>query len=269
MTLPSGRAYVIILKSGRMELRSVDHSGDAPPPAESLASPSAVLLPRHGRHCLSLSAGARGTIVAIPMTVLLDALTACRHLDLTEFVRLSISEMRAETAHFLASLVSQLDEMISANEARKSDSIRLAIALVLVEVHRHAMPPDQLLRQSAPRTIVNRFHALVQRHFREHWSVQDYAKDIGVSRDRLNTAVRRASGQSPLQIIHAATLEEAKRLLAGSGMQTTEIAFALGFSDASYFSRFFRRMTGHTPAKFRQDVNRPPPERQTSFAAWP
>ncbi len=267
LTLPEGRASVVVLRSGQMQLQALQPT-ETCAGRESLKAPAAAILPRHGAHRLSLSAGARGTILAIPMTILLDALTTCRHLDLTELARVLISDMSVEAAALLASVASHLERDLSSPEAGKSDSARLSIALLLAEIHRHAMP-DQLLRQSAPRTIVSRFHALVQDHFRDHWTVQDYANEIGVSRDRLNSAVRRASGQSPLQIIHAATLDEARRLLAGSGMQTAEIAFALGFSDASYFSRFFRRMTGETPARFRQESNRPPPEQQTSFAAWP
>ncbi|MGI4875571.1 MAG: helix-turn-helix domain-containing protein [Janthinobacterium lividum] len=44
---------------------------------------------------------------------------------------------------------------------------------------------------------------------------------------------------------------EARRLLFHTHQSVKEIAFALGFADASYFNRFFKRQTGATPAGYR------------------
>ena len=40
-------------------------------------------------------------------------------------------------------------------------------------------------------------------------------------------------------------------MLAFTSMSAKEVAFALNFNDPSYFGRFFRRMTGTSPARFR------------------
>ncbi|STD11909.1 helix-turn-helix domain-containing protein [Chryseobacterium carnipullorum] len=45
---------------------------------------------------------------------------------------------------------------------------------------------------------------------------------------------------------------EAKRELSFGALTIKEIAFKLGFSDASYFSRFFKKQTGRNPEGFKE-----------------
>jgi AraC-like DNA-binding protein len=47
---------------------------------------------------------------------------------------------------------------------------------------------------------------------------------------------------------------EARRLLFHSELSVKEIAFELGFEDASYFNRFFKRLSEQTPAQYRSTV---------------
>ncbi|RYF45807.1 MAG: helix-turn-helix domain-containing protein, partial [Cytophagaceae bacterium] len=47
-----------------------------------------------------------------------------------------------------------------------------------------------------------------------------------------------------------------RRLLFHTNNSLKEIAFELGFSDASYFNRFFKRETGMTPAEYRATIRK-------------
>jgi AraC family transcriptional activator of pobA len=59
-------------------------------------------------------------------------------------------------------------------------------------------------------------------------------------------------GMTPMTLINARLILEAKRELAHSGLSVKEIAHDLGFSDAGYFSRFFRNHTKLSPSGFRE-----------------
>lgn len=61
------------------------------------------------------------------------------------------------------------------------------------------------------------------------------ASYLGVSVDRLTGAVQRATGQSPLGLIHARLFTEARQMLENSGLQIAEIPVHLGFDDPAYF----------------------------------
>jgi AraC family transcriptional activator of pobA len=52
-------------------------------------------------------------------------------------------------------------------------------------------------------------------------------------------------------LIHARIITEAKRNLIFGDLSVEQIAFSLGFTDAAYFTRFFRREVGEVPSVFR------------------
>ncbi|HWV21921.1 MAG TPA: helix-turn-helix domain-containing protein, partial [Devosia sp.] len=123
--------------------------------------------------------------------------------------------------------------------------------------------------QSSPRMLVQGFLQLVELNARRHWRVADYARAMGITTDRLNTAIKRASGVTPLELVHRRLLEDAEALLERSAMQVGEVADALGFRDAGYFSRFFSQRKGMSPGRFRQQAAQRQGRRDGSYAAWP
>jgi AraC family transcriptional activator of pobA len=60
-----------------------------------------------------------------------------------------------------------------------------------------------------------------------------------------------------MQIVHARLLLEAKRQLLYTSEPVSEIAYALGFDDPAYFTRFFSQRTGVSPRVFRSSSERP------------
>lgn len=99
--------------------------------------------------------------------------------------------------------------------------------------------------------IVDRFRKLIDQRYRENLSLQDYASMMAVSLVQLRAACASAAGQSPTKMIHARIVTEAKRNLIFNDRSVEQIAFDLGFADAAYFTRFFRREVGQTPSQFR------------------
>jgi AraC family transcriptional activator of pobA len=87
--------------------------------------------------------------------------------------------------------------------------------------------------------------------------VGDYADRLGVSPKHLNDCVRATTGASASGTLHARLQLEARRLLLHTDLPVTEIADRLGFSDASYFVRFFKRLAGTTPRAFRAQRGSP------------
>lgn len=99
--------------------------------------------------------------------------------------------------------------------------------------------------------LVTRFRELIEKHYREPWKVKDYCSVLNVSVARLRTACDSVCEETPIKLIHARRLIEAKRNLVFSDMSVEEIAYWLGFSSPAYFARFFKNETGEPPARFR------------------
>ncbi|MEA3413805.1 MAG: helix-turn-helix domain-containing protein [Pseudomonadota bacterium] len=62
----------------------------------------------------------------------------------------------------------------------------------------------------------------------------------------------RATGLSPMEYVHTLRLEEAKQMLEASDLPVEGIANEVGYEDASFFGRLFRRKVGLTPAQYRK-----------------
>jgi AraC family transcriptional activator of pobA len=99
--------------------------------------------------------------------------------------------------------------------------------------------------------LAERFRELIDQHYRANLPLQDYASMMAVSLAQLRAACAAATGQSPTRMIHARIITEAKRNLIFGNTSMEQIAFSLGFSNAAYFTRFFRKEVGQTPSQFR------------------
>lgn len=90
-------------------------------------------------------------------------------------------------------------------------------------------------------------------HYREDWTVARYVTLLATTPHLLDKAARETFGQSVKEMLMERRLLEAKRLLMFTIRSVEDIAREIGFDDPAYFSRFFRRRTGVSPAAWRQD----------------
>ncbi|GAB4021474.1 helix-turn-helix transcriptional regulator [Spirosoma koreense] len=104
--------------------------------------------------------------------------------------------------------------------------------------------------------LLRKFQARVDEHFQQWHEVSDYAAMLHLSAGYLSEVVKAQSGKPAIKHIHDRLVLEARRLLFHTPHSLKEIAFDLGFSDASYFTRFFKRETGMTPADYRTHIRK-------------
>jgi len=133
------------------------------------------------------------------------------------------------------------------------------LEVVLANVLRLAQPSlgSAETVASRDRWLVTRFRDLIEAGFREGWPLVDYASSLKVSESRLRHACMSVTEQSPMQLVHARIVLEAKRQLRFTSGSVSEIAYALGFDDPAYFTRFFSRRAGLSPRAFRALTPRP------------
>jgi len=103
-----------------------------------------------------------------------------------------------------------------------------------------------------PNAIVARYRHLIERRYRNHAGISDYAHELGTSEARLRRCCLAVTGQSPVELLHQRLLVEAARQSRYTSMTVTQVAYFLGFEDPAYFSRFFTRRMRMSPRRFRQ-----------------
>ncbi len=82
-------------------------------------------------------------------------------------------------------------------------------------------------------------------------TIAAYADELGVSQNHLNDTIKSITGRSAGQMIRYHLANHATMCLMHADKTISEIAFALGFDDPSYFTRFFKSQTGKSPSEFR------------------
>lgn len=150
-------------------------------------------------------------------------------------------------------LTQQLIKEYHSSDAAQESMIGGYLKILLLLIHR-SLKPNQISDVGLDSKIVayEAFMALVDEHYLEHWSVAQYADELGLSAGRLNRLCQRFADQHALQLIHERLITEAKRQLIYTQLSAKEIGYKLGFEDPGYFSRFFRRVSGLPPKQFQK-----------------
>jgi AraC family transcriptional regulator, transcriptional activator of pobA len=154
----------------------------------------------------------------------------------------------------LSALCAELSEEGSLAREGYRLAMRGLLALIAIGVARLAASrarTGSVTLQPADATVAE-LRALVDEFFRKERQLGFYAERLGMTIDRLNDHVKRATGVTAGHLVRQRVLSEAKRQLVFTMQPIQDIAEELAFSDPSHFARFFRKHTGTTPHEFRE-----------------
>jgi AraC family transcriptional activator of pobA len=108
---------------------------------------------------------------------------------------------------------------------------------------------------------VTRFNDILDKHYSGQDlldkglpSVKFIASTLNVSTRYLSDLLKHETGKTSIELIHIFLISEAKHLIKGSDRNITEIAYALGFENISYFSRLFKREIGMSPLQYKKHL---------------
>jgi len=86
----------------------------------------------------------------------------------------------------------------------------------------------------------------------QDWSVDDLAREVGLSRSALHERFVQCLGQPPMQYLASWRMQVGARLLRESNRNVAAIALDVGYDSEAAFSRAFKRMAGVPPAAWRK-----------------
>jgi AraC family transcriptional regulator, transcriptional activator of pobA len=109
-------------------------------------------------------------------------------------------------------------------------------------------------QQTPDRLMLKKYLSKIEESYTQTHEVTAYADMLNISAGHLSEVVKEQSGKPAIAHIHERLILEAKRLLFHTEHSIKEIAFQLGFEDASYFNRFFKRLAKYTPVEYRTTI---------------
>ena len=100
--------------------------------------------------------------------------------------------------------------------------------------------------------FVGKALALMHERPDQSWSVDDLAREVGLSRSSLHERFVQYVGQPPMQYLANWRIQVGAQLLRQSNRNVATIALEVGYESEAAFSRAFKRMVGSPPAAWRR-----------------
>lgn len=161
-------------------------------------------------------------------------------------LRVPAAERADWSGHFAA-----LDRELRDRRDGYNEAVLAHLRLLLVAASRLAadVPNDLVLRDEP---LLATVFAVIEAWYQEPISLQDVAAAAGLSPGHLTTVVGRKTGRTVQQWITERRMVEARRLLADTDLTVAALANRVGYRDAGYFIKTFRRSHGTTPLEWRR-----------------
>ncbi len=106
------------------------------------------------------------------------------------------------------------------------------------------------LSNETDRSFLKQLRKIIQENLaNSDLSVEQIGDEIGLSRVQLYRKVKALTGNSPVEIVRKARLTRARHLLQTTERTVSEIAYSVGFSTPSYFSKCYKEEFGENPKK--------------------
>ena len=141
----------------------------------------------------------------------------------------------------------------ASKQERYLEAIRAGMRIFFIELGRRITDSPAKNLSPYKQEGLERFLELLEVHVLNNKLVAEYAALLNLSTYQLNAITKETLGKTPSELINERIILEAKRYLLATTNQINQIADQLGYEDVSYFIRFFKKYTGHSPEAFRNN----------------
>lgn len=168
-----------------------------------------------------------------------------------------LHEQRMSLSHpdalVLASRMYDIIRCIHSNHRYKAEVLRMLYSVFLLDMQ-NVQPETTAEHLVSQRTedLFYRFMQLLLQHFLDHRDIAFYASQLNISPVYLSRVVRKVSGRTVGSYLNQLLAMEAAFQLRTTNLTLSQVADRLGFADLASFSKFFSRMKGISPYRFRE-----------------
>lgn len=148
--------------------------------------------------------------------------------------------------------LSQMLKEYKSNYPYKYDIIKANLILILTHLSRIYVQ-SKLEKEPKHNKVILEFETLIEQHYRTTKLVTDYARMLYMTPQNLNRICKNITKLTASELINKKILLEVKRYLVYTDNSIDEISYAFNFYDNSYFTKYFKKATGLTPKKYREE----------------
>jgi AraC family transcriptional regulator, transcriptional activator of pobA len=221
----------------------------------SIQGPAMVWLPALCIHAFDYEPGMEGWVITVPTIDL--AQLAAEAPYLSHWIDKSQLVVGPQYASILAEAIELARKIESTHRELREDqnlALKSLFSLLMILLNRclrdrETVPNDSKER---PRNLARRFLSRLEDPETTVHSVAAVAGALSVTPTHLSRSVKAVTGRTASEILIDQLLLRSKRKLAFTDQSVSDIAFDLGFSSPSYFSRFFSAKTAESPRDFRK-----------------
>jgi transcriptional regulator GlxA family with amidase domain len=215
----------------------------------------------------ALIASACSGAVLLAEAGLLDGVEATTHWAYCEALQRNYPEVRVRAERALV-IAGEGDRLVMAGGGTSWLDLALYLVGRLVDLDTavqlarinlidwHAVGQQPFARLARTRQVddaaIGKCQEWIARHYAATAPVASMVRISGLPERTFKRRFVAAIGMAPLEYVHAIRLEEAKRRLETTDAPIAEIALEVGYEDATFFSRLFRRRVRLTPASYRR-----------------
>ena len=124
----------------------------------------------------------------------------------------------------------------------------------LLKLHAEGQLPYASLLRNLPHTdvVVRSCEAWLEQHFAEDDAIRHVIAQAAIPERTLKRRFKAATGSTLIERVQVLRVEEAKRQLEQTSLAVDEVSYSVGYEDASFFRRLFKRLTGLSPSHYRR-----------------
>ena len=113
-----------------------------------------------------------------------------------------------------------------------------------------SLPRKQILENSNIEQVIE----YINNNFTQNFSLDFLADKFGSSPNHFIKKFKEKTGHTPIKYLAIKRIEKAKKLLDTTNLSINEVMEKVGYDDASYFSKLFKKIVGYSPKNYKESI---------------
>ncbi len=161
---------------------------------------------------------------------------------------------KSEDNQYLKLLFKRCTDIVLLNDNASSDEIaRSTLDLILLTCNDLYPAERKTVQKGKGHILVKNFLQLIEQHYYRNLRISEYAEMLAVTPNHLTQMVKQVMEKTSVEILQRKTVVEVKRLLLHTDLSIAEISDYMNFPDQSYFTKYFKKVSGVSPMTYRKD----------------